>query len=157
MSGVEEKIKSDFRGKNGQFKRGYIPWNRGLTIKNSKKMRIIAKKTSLTQRGKHHSPKTEFKKGVRNNPDGEFRKGVRSNPKGEFKKGQVPWNASLTKKTSDKVKEMAERTAQTRMELFKKGNLQSRYAKYWLELKGKHHSPKTEFKKGEHPSPKTEF
>ena len=51
------------RNERGQFVRGSIPWNKGLTKATSEKVRIIAQKSSETQKGRHYSPKTEFKKG----------------------------------------------------------------------------------------------
>ena len=55
------------------------------------------------KKGKHFSPKTEFKKGQKAiNP---IRKGERRSPKTEFKKGQTPWNKGrkLTKEERKKI------------------------------------------------------
>ena len=118
-----------------------MAWNRGMSKKNSEKMRIIAEKSSRTQREKHHSSRTEFKKGNHYNFDD------------EFKKGNVAWNKDLTKENCNKIKEMANKTSQTRKNLFKTGKMKTNAE----SQKGKHHSPKTEIKKGDHLSPETEF
>ena len=99
------------------------------------------------------APNRQFKKG--SEPWNKGLKGTHFSPETEFKKGDIPWNSGLTKKTSNKVKEMIRKTAHTRKELFEKGVLQSNYVEYWSTLKGQHISPETEFKKGIHPS--TEF
>ena len=37
---------------------GKVPWNKGLPMKEEMKLKL-----SESQKGQHHSPKTEFKKG----------------------------------------------------------------------------------------------
>ena len=49
-------------------------------------------------KGRHNSPKTEFKKGKHGNVKTEFKKGRHSSRKTEFKKGQKPTNGFTSKK-----------------------------------------------------------
>ena len=65
------------------FKKGHIPWNKGL------KGIHLSKKTEF-KKGSHYSPKTEFKKGQ--SPWNKGLKGRHFSPMTEFKKGMTPWN-----------------------------------------------------------------
>lgn len=43
---------------------GFIPWNKGLTKHTDIRIKKIAEKNSINTKGKHYSPRTEFKKGI---------------------------------------------------------------------------------------------
>ncbi len=105
------------------------------------KGRIISKKQrkqiSKANKGKHRSPKTEFKKG--------------------YKPSWGNWSKGLTKETDERVKKVSEgmielwKNPQYRKKI-KLAKLGKHYPKMSLVRKGKHYSPKTEFKKGnKHP------
>ena len=70
---------------SGQFKKGFVPWNKGKTNIYSQK---TLNKMKNIKKGKHYSPKTEFKKGQKPT-NGSFKKGHK--PIAPFKKGHIPW------------------------------------------------------------------
>ena len=85
-----------------------------------------------------------------------------------FKKGIIPWNKGLTNETDERVKRISEKNSITRKRLYKEGKLKSYLPDYRLLPKesqphfGKRHSEETKRKiseshKGKHLSPKTEF
>lgn len=43
---------------------GFIPWNKGLTKHTDIRIKKMAENNSINTKGKHHSPRTEFKKGI---------------------------------------------------------------------------------------------
>ncbi len=81
---------------NPGFKKNHTPWNKGkecpqigIFLKGKKRPEKVKKKISKTLKGKHNSPKTEFKKG--------------NHPSSEFKKGSIPWNKGKTGLCSEKT------------------------------------------------------
>lgn len=83
-------LKGIMKPNKTSFKKGQTPWNKGM-----KTSLDVIKKLSESHKGKHISPKTEFKKGIR------------ISTKTEFKKGNIPWNKGLTgiKTHNEKSKE----------------------------------------------------
>ncbi len=69
------------------------------------------KKMSDTKKGKHYSPRTEFKKGGTAPMKGRKRPDLLVNPTG-FKKGNIPWNKGLGTISSENEK--ARKTKQAR-------------------------------------------
>lgn len=119
-------------------------------IKGPEHSLATRKKLSDAQKGKHYSPKTEFKKGHQVNlgrkPSEEAKEKM---SKSWFKKGDVPWNKGrrLPAKTRRKIGEALKgRVA------WNKGKETPQSIKNKLSelAKGKHHSPNTEFRKGQH-------
>src|SRR3990167_173329 len=96
----------------GWFEKGHISW-----IKNKTHSEEVRKKLSISHKGQHSSPETEFKKGLKPWNTGksgyagrnkgyrhtelskikmsEVKKGKHFSLQSEFKKGCVPWNKGL--------------------------------------------------------------
>ena len=85
---ISESIKKNLP--STVFKKGQIPWNKNLTKETDERVRKYAINTSKGSKGKHKSPKTEFKKG--NVPKNPIRKGEHRGRNTEFKKGQISNN-----------------------------------------------------------------
>jgi 5-methylcytosine-specific restriction endonuclease McrA len=119
-------------------------------LKGSKHPEEAKKKMSETKKGKHYSPKTEFKKGYKPywkiDYSEEWRKKV---SKGWFKKGNVPWTKG--KKMSAETKRKLSKDLRGRRP-WNKGQEMPEETKRKLSklLKGRRRSPKTEFKKSQH-------
>ncbi len=119
-------------------------------IKGSKHSEEAKRKMSEIKKGKHYSPKTEFKKGNKINlgrrHSEDWRKKV---SKGWFKKGSIPW--SKGKEISIETKRKLSKALKGR-EAWNKGKEMPEETKKKLSklLKGRRRSPKTEFKKGQH-------
>lgn len=84
--------------KKGDFKKGHIPWNKGLTKYTDERLKQFSK----LQKGKHTSISTEFKKGHKGTSWNKGRKfteeekrKMKKNPFA-FKKGHIPWNKNST-------------------------------------------------------------
>ena len=122
------------------FKKGNIPWNKGLTKESSE---------SLKRQGICPSQilKEKFKEGIYKkeyllNNKGCFKKGRKFSNEQEIKRIEAlrkkgAWNKGLTKETDKSVKRIAEKL---------KGKQATE--NHRKKLKGKHNSPKTEFKIG---------
>lgn len=118
-------------------------------LKGSKHSEGSKRKMSKTNKGKHYSPKTEFKKGHKINLGMEYSEDWRKKvSKGWFKKGQIPWNKG--RKMSAEAKRKLSESLKGH-EPWNKGKPMPEETKKKLsELsKGKRRSPKTEFKKGQ--------
>ncbi len=85
MSLAHKGMKKPWARNNPQtFKKGQIGLNKGKKFSKEWK-----KNMSLANKGKHHSPSTEFKKG--HIPQNPIKKGEHRGTKTEFKKGIIPW------------------------------------------------------------------
>lgn len=117
-------------------------------VKGSKHSEEAKRRMSEIKKGKHYSPRTEFKKGNKINlgrkHSEDWRKKV---SKGWFKKGGIPWNKG--KGMSVETKRKLSMSLKGR-EAWNKGKEMPEETKKKLSelLKGRRRSPKTEFKKG---------
>ncbi|MBU0476783.1 HNH endonuclease [Patescibacteria group bacterium] len=118
-------------------------------IKGSHHSKEAKRKMSEGKKGKHYSPKTEFKRGSKINlgrkHSEDWRKKV---SKGWFKKGSVPW--SKGKEMSVETKRKLSKALKGR-KAWNKGKEMPEEIKNKLRglSKGRHFSPRTEFKKGQ--------
>lgn len=107
------------------------------------------RRMSEFKKGKHYSPKTEFRKGNKINLGRKHSEDwMKKVSKGWFKEKGVPWNKGL--KMSVKTKIKLSKSLKGR-EAWNKGIALPEKTKNKLSklLKGLHRSPKTEFKKGQ--------
>lgn len=118
-------------------------------IKGSRHSEEAQRRRGKFKKGKHYSPKTEFKKGhkinLRRRHSNDWRKKV---SKGWFKKGDLPWNKEVA--MSAETKRKLSKALKGR-EAWNKGIKMPEETKNKLSelLKGRHRSFKTEFKKGQ--------
>ena len=90
----------DKRDKLGRFLEGSIPWNKGKKNIYSKE---ILEKMSKAKKGKHLSPKTEFKKN--HTPWNKGMDGLNlGNGKSRFQKGHR-WSKKIQAKINEKIRE----------------------------------------------------
>lgn len=72
---------------------GVISWAKGITNETNEKMALISYKRSITQKGKHYSPNTEFKKGSI-----PFNKGAPENIRDRNKMEYKEWRKEVFKR-----------------------------------------------------------
>lgn len=73
------KLSPEHRNKCKFGRLGKSAWNKGIPMKQEVKERMIA-----TQKGKHYSPKTEFKKGQKGDKAGHWKNGIYFNGKYKY-------------------------------------------------------------------------
>ena len=119
-------------------------------VKGSKHSKEAKRKMSEIKKGKHYSPKTEFKKGHKLHSRREYsEEWKRKVSKDWFKKGLVPWNKG--KKMSVEAKRKLSKALKGREPWNKGKEMPEEIKKKLSEInKGRRFSPKTEFKKGQY-------
>lgn len=116
---------------SGMWKEGHIPANKGKTKETYEPLRRTSEKMKEQRKGKHYSPRTEFKKGHKFPKEIEERRLLNSVKK---TKG-IPKSEEHKRKIGlgNEGKIISEETRK----------------KQSITMKGKHSSPDTEFKKGQ--------
>lgn len=124
------------------FKKGYIPWNKDIPCREETKGKI-----SLKRKGQHNSPTTEFKKGHKQ----EFTKKHREN----LRKSRITFlenNPECKEKLIEQLKPFYFRKgykSPLEFEEKRKASLKKFHEENPNFFKGRHFSPRTEFKKGD--------